>query len=601
MIRFGFMDKQNTTPGNDEHDVKNGRDIIVQRCVVGMLFVLVALLVIFPMRDYDTFWYLANGRSLFETGHIVDREIFSYTAFGTPFNNTGWLGQYLMYLVFRWGGPDALVGFKVLITLAVAFLLYRTGRILGAPRIWAALLMLFVVYVQLWRFVERTQIFTYLLLALFGFIYHGWRAGRHPGWVIWLVPVILGVWDLFHGSAYGLLLLCAVVAGESTSQLLSRRVAETAWPGLSPLLPRQFRTLLLAAALAMIFLMVNPHGLLHGNIQQILNVINGKTEAQYVGEYLPPGWSQYRPFWLLLLATGAALLAAGRTIPPLWMFIAVPFGVLAMRHCRSIEAFGLVVYPLLAISVSRGADFLDRYRPRLHRLILVVAVVLLSVYLVHFKFVQQQYRYSAEEENIDDFSFRSGINENYFPVGSARFIIANNIGGRMFNSDRFGGYLAYFLSPERPIFHYNHPSIFRHIYGYLHNPAERQKYGITYAIVARSDEVQMYVRDGFVPVYWEPSAMVLVKPSLENRALIQRYHISYFRPLLEAAQLRSIAANPKAFPQLMIEMSDYLAFRKDERIATIFIELLKRPDAPFSPEQRRELLERAQRYNEFHP
>lgn len=571
------------------------RDVTQQRLVVAGLFLLVAILVIFPMRDYDTFWYLANGRSLFETGHIVDREIFSYTAFGTPFRNIGWLGQYIMYLVFRWGGPDALIGFKVAVTLLMSFLLYRTGRILGAPRVWAALLMLFVVYAQLWRFVERTQIFTYLLLALFGYVYHGWRTSKHPEWVIWLVPAIMGVWDLFHGSVYGLLLLCAVVGGESVCRLLRGRAA--AWPGLAPLSPERFRTLLIAASLAVVLMAVNPYGLLHGNLQYFFNVINGKTEAQHVGEYLPAGWNQYRPFWLLLLATGAALLAAGRSLPPAWIFIAIPFGALAVRHCRSIEAFGLVVYPILAMTSARYATLFDRHRPRLHRLLLAVVVLLSAVYLLNFKFVRQQYSYTAADTNIDDFSFRLGINENYFPAGTARFVITNNVGGRMFNSDRYGGYLAYFLAPARPIFHYNHPSIFRHIYGYLHNPAERLKYGITYAIVARDDEVQMFERDGFVPVYWEPTAMLLLKPSLENRPLILRYAIKHFEPLLDAAQFRRIAADPKAFPRLIVEMADYLAFREDKRITAIFAELLQRPDTPFSLIQRRALLDRVVRYN----
>lgn len=570
------------------------RDVMQQRLVAAGLFLLVAILVIFPMRDYDTFWYLANGRSLFETGRIVDREIFSYTAFGTPFRNIGWLGQYLMYLVFRWGGPDALIGFKVAITLLTSFLLYRTGRILGAPRVWAALLMLSVVYVQLWRFVERTQIFTYLLLALFGYVYHGWRAGKHPAWAIWLVPAIMGVWDLFHGSVYGLLLLCAIV-GEAVCRILQGRAA--AWPGLAPLPPERFRSLLMAAALAILLLMLSPYGLLHGNLHYFFNVINGKTEAQHVGEYLPPGWDQYRPFWLLLLATVAALIAAGRSLPPVWVFIALPFGLLAARHCRSIEAFGLVVYPILAVISARYAALLDRRNPRLHRLILSGVVILFAAYLLHFKFVRQQYRYTMDESNIDDFSFRTGINANYFPVGSARFVAENIVGGKMFNSDRFGGYLAYFLAPAHPIFHYNHPSIFKHIYGYLHNPAERQKYGITYAIVARGDEVQMYERDGFVAVYWEPSAMVLLKPSLENRALIQRYAIRHFKPLLDAAQFRAIAADPKTFPRLMVETADYLAYRTDGRIAALFTELMQRPDSPFTDMQWRGLLQKIQRFN----
>lgn len=567
----------------------------LQQLVVAGIFLLVAILVIFPMRDYDTFWYLANGRSLFETGQIVDREIFSYTSFGTKFRNIGWLGQYLMYLTFRWGGPDALIGFKVVITLLVSLLLYRTGRILGAPRIWAALLMLFVVYAQLWRFVERTQLFTYLLLALFSYVYHGWRTSKLPEGVIWLVPVIIGGWDLFHGSAYGLLFLGSIVAGESASRIFKTR-AEL-YPGMKPLPPDRFRKLVFSTLLALFLITVNPHGLLHGNLHLIGNVINGKTFASDIGEFLPTTLKGYTPFWILLTAVFATLVLTWKHLPVSSILIAVPFAFLAVRHCRSIEAFGLVTYPILAMGIARGSTFLDRFQPRLHKLLLAVVVMFFATYLLYFKFIKQNYSYTAAESNINDFSFRLGINENYFPVGSSRFVSENIVGGRMFNSDRYGGYLAYFLSAKHPIFHYNHPSIFKNIYGYLHNPAERLKFGITYAIVARDDEVQMYKREGFVPVYWEPTAMVLLKPSLENRALIQRYAIRHFRPLLDATQLRTIAADPKLLPRLMVEISDYLAFRKDERIKTLFVELLKRSDSPFTGEQKKALLERVRRYN----
>lgn len=563
-----------------------------QRLIVSGLFLLAALLVIFPMRDYDTFWYLANGRSLFETGRIVDREIFSYTAFGTPFRNIGWLGQYLMYLVFRLGGPDALIGFKTVMTLLTALLLYRTGRIVGAPRVWAALLMLFVVYVQLWRFVERTQLFTYLLLVLFGYIYYGWRSGRHHGWVIWTIPAIIGGWDLFHGSAYGLLLLGSIVAGESLCL-----IRPAVWAGAEPLSRGRFSTLLYASLLAFVLVVVNPYGLLHGNLHYFINVINGKTSARDIGEFQPPTFKGYVPFWLLLAGVSVVVAAFRNSLPLTSLFVAVPFAFLAVRHCRSIEAFGLVTYPILATGAARIADILDRSRPRLHNLILAGTVLIFTVYLLHFKFIRQNYAYSAAESDIDDYSFRLGINENYFPVGSARFVSENIAAGRMFNSDRYGGYLAYFLSPRHPIFHYNHPTVFKDIYGYIHNPAERTKFGITYAIVAREDEVQMYERDGFVRVYWEPSAMVLLKPSLENRPLILRYAIRHFKPLLDAAQFRDIAADVQAFPRLVEEMADYLAYREDSRITGIFVELLKRPDSPFNAAERRALLTQAQRFN----
>ncbi len=88
-----------------------------------------------------------------------------------------------------------------------------------------------------------------------------------------------------------------------------------------------------------------------------------------------------------------------------------------------------------------------------------------------------------------------------------------------------------------------------------------------------------------------------VKPSLENRELIQRYSIRYFKPLLDDARIRAMAGNPAIYQRLMIEMSDYLAFREDKRIAALLFELLQRRDAPLSNDEKKRLLERAGRYN----
>lgn len=565
-----------------------------ERGIVGALFLLIALLAIFPMRDYDTFWYMANGRVLFETGEIVNRELFSYTAFGTPFRNIGWLGQYILYLLFRWGGPSGLIFFKTAITLLTSGILYRTGRMLGAARLPAALLMVLVVYAQLWRFVERPQIFTYLLLALLSMILHGWRSGKMAERTLWLVPALLLIWDLFHGSLYGFLLLLAVVGGETIC--LASRGTVSSWPGLTPLPFARLRLLYAAALLATVLLAVTPYGLLHGNLGYFTNLVNGATEAKYIGEYLPPELTKYAPFWSLIALTAISLLLAGRSLTPVALLIAIPFGALAMKHCRSIEAFGLVAYPLLAISMTKLSAQLKKWQPQLHKPLLILVIALFAVNLLHFKFVRQNYRYTADE-TIDDFSFRLGINENYFPAGSTRFIVENNVQGKMFNSDRFGGWLAYYLAPQRPIFHYNHPTIFKNLYGFLHNPRERQKFGVTYAIVGNIGEVDMFKQEGFIPVYREPAAMVMLKPTLENRDLIQRYAIKLFDPLDSRENLLRIAATPQKFLQLIIEIADYLAYRSDPRIAGIFAELLRTNAQLLSDGQRTELIKWASRYN----
>ena len=79
----------------------------------------VALVVLYPVFDYDLYWHLANGREMLSTGHIVNEERFSYTAFGTPFSNHEWLSQILFFLIYdQWGG-GGLLALKMLLTLVI--------------------------------------------------------------------------------------------------------------------------------------------------------------------------------------------------------------------------------------------------------------------------------------------------------------------------------------------------------------------------------------------------------------------------------------------------------------------------------------------------
>ena len=73
-------------------------NIITSRVlIIVAMLISVVIVVLYPVFDYDLYWHLANGREMLSTGHIVNEERFSYTAFGIPFSNHEWLSQILFF------------------------------------------------------------------------------------------------------------------------------------------------------------------------------------------------------------------------------------------------------------------------------------------------------------------------------------------------------------------------------------------------------------------------------------------------------------------------------------------------------------------------
>ena len=178
------------------------------------------IIVTYPIWDYDLYWHLANGREMVNAGRIINEEMFSYTHFGEKFDNHEWLGQIIFYLIWHSLGPYGLFGFKLLITSLVVLLLYRTIRTVGGQPELAAVLCGFAVLAGIWRYHERPELFSLLNMALFGFILYGFRASRLPRRLLWLIPLVLVIWDWLHGAVYGLVFFTLFVAGENAKYLL---------------------------------------------------------------------------------------------------------------------------------------------------------------------------------------------------------------------------------------------------------------------------------------------------------------------------------------------------------------------------------------------
>lgn len=546
----------------------------------------IGLLVTFPVGDFDIFWHLANGREMLARGTIINQEIFSFTANGKHFSNHAWLAQILFFLIFTTLGANGLIAAKVLITLAIGLCLYLFGRRQGCPPLTAALICLLAIGTALFRYVERPELFSALFLTLTGALLFLYRSNILPARILPLLPLIMTLWDVMHGALYGLIFVLAFMFSETVKSVLPAK-AGVPFPAMPK---RQLQSLWLWFGVTMAMMLLSPYGLRTYDI--FYEFMNNNLMTSMTAEFQPSTLRGQPLFWGMLAVTSASLLAFGRRLDLSSLCLLIPFAGLAMRYVRGIGPFSLVAAILLAVNLAPKLVIWSS-RPQRKWMVDSLSVVLLIAglgYAFTYKFSQPP-RYD---------SLGLGVSADSFPVGSVRFIKKANLAGNMYNTDRYGGYLAYYLFPERKIFHYNHHILFDALERFVHEPESRAQWQINYALVGRSDEWDMFSRDGFVPVYWEPTGAVLLKNTDQNRALIQRYAIRYFSPLMAREELLTMAKNPIILPTLARETSDYLAERQDQEKTELLVDILGKQSV-IPPKATLELLTRAETYNADNP
>ena len=539
------------------------------------LLLCATLLVIFPFFDFDIYWHLANGREMLAQGRIINEEIFSYTRAGTPFSNHEWLAQILLYGVYEVAGDVGLNLFKLSIATGIVTLLFRTGRMLGASLLLAALLSAVAILIAAERYLVRPELFSLLGVALLGYILNGYRINKLSSVALRWLPVIMVLWDWLHGAVYGVVLLSIWAFCENVKYWFSRQVS---LPGFTALPGERLKDLNFWLAITLAAMMINPWGLLSYDI--FVQFINGNPLVQVVEEFRAATWVEHYPFWIVLGITLAAALLSWREVDFTALLVVVVFATLAMRYRRAISEFGIVVVPLLAMLLpALTRRWIGPGAQRTAQMTMVLSVVAVVAYTGRAKFF--------EPDGLLQFGF--GTKTQEYPEGALRFIQTLNLQGNLYNSGSLGGYLAFFITPERKIFQYNHHTVFGDTAYYIKNPRELQRWDINYALVDTKSELDnLFPSTRWAQVYRDTAALLLLRRTPENQVVIDRYEVQYFDPHKESRPgISALAANAAAYPRLLMEMGNYLAFRADPNAANLFCEFMHAANSPALSSERR--------------
>lgn len=563
-----------------------------QVLLVAGFFMLALAMLVFPLSNLDIFWHLANGRAMVGDGRIISSEIFSYTKFGTAFGNHEWLAQIILYLVYRVSGADGLITFKVIAVLAALAMLYRAVTRLGAWPAIAAFSCFLMVFVGLHRFTVRPQLFTFFGLCLFLAALYTEQGRGFAHIRVVCAAIALIIWNWLHAPQLALVLLCAYTGGRVVEFLLQTRLA--GWFRQDSLLDAAYiKRLMLQFAAVLLLINLDPLGT--NPYQMFSRIFDASFMMSYTGEFMPPPVSWlFLPYWgyLGFVALLLALALYRRRVRIFELFILIIFAALSLRYARATAIFALVSTPFVALQLTELCVGLRERRGMIASVVVALVGIVAGVLLVGY------FKTATPGGQRHPYGFGIGISASAYPTGAVRFVEMVGLDGRMYNSQNFGGYLAYFLGPERKIFQYNLPVVFDDVLQGVHRPEDLEKWQFDYVIIGDSLELKLLFRqDQWAPIFAEENAIVMVRRIPQNAQLINRYLLTLFTPQINARQVAAIRQDQRGALRLAAEMGVYLSCRRDERIADLFAGLVADPALGISERERRQLLELARRQN----
>lgn len=408
--------------------------------------------VCYPINDTDIWWHLAAARQMLATGSFLQRDPFSILSLDQPWYNLHWLFQLLVHGAHYLDGVRGIVVGKALTFAAAAWLLLKAIEVTTGSRLRPfnvavlALLVLAGRHLALERPVVLSLFFLSLLL---------WLVERHAAEprrsIVWALPLLQLVWSNSQPlSALG----PAVVAIYLLGELLAQAAARHRLSGLvARLTPRSCKWLALALAGMLVACCVTPYGWRGVAIPlRLLHRIDPAASTLFSSEVAEniPTWvigrsqgSLFWPFTLVAIAAFGSFFLHRRQVQLPRLLLLVAFWVLALLANRNVLLFYFVAGFVALVQLRLGSEprqhalVQTALRSLSHPLVAVVVVAGLSVPLGR----------SIREDGALDRPAPFRV-----PQAATEQLLRLPCATRLFNSVRYGGYLAWRLFPERQPF-----------------------------------------------------------------------------------------------------------------------------------------------------
>ena len=372
-------------------------------------------------------WHLKLGEIIWDSGSLPETDEFSFTTNEHPWVAHQWLAEVSIYLFYKVGHRQMLLGWLCLFGSALVALLYWLCSAYSGNAKVALLGGLIGWFFTTVSLAIRPLILGHIFLVVELLILHFARRRNHR-W-LWVLPPLFALWVNCHGSfALGLLVL-GIFAFCSFIQFQSGLLVSERWEGPA-------RTLLVSIfVLSALALFANPIGVKLVTYPLDL-LLKQKDNLGNITEWRSLNFHNIRGVAVFGLAGVMILIVLVRKkVFRLEELLLIVLGLgLAARHQRMMAVFGILAAPSFCRLL---ADLWRGYDPnRDHRVVnaslMAVATVLVVVGFPTVEKIERQ----IETAN---------------PVGAVDFIRRNSLSGPMLNDYAWGGYLIW-AAPEEKVF-----------------------------------------------------------------------------------------------------------------------------------------------------
>ncbi len=412
-----------------------------QRLTIDRLVTVVLFLGIFAMAarfpfDSDSWWHLQSGRWIVQNGAIPRADPFSFTRFGQPWIDHGWLAQIGWFLAFDWfgyAGPVVLLAALVTAAFYFAWLQCRDEN-----RWLQAFILVLAATASGIIWAARPQMVSFLLTAVVSFLLYRFKQGQTR--IIWWLPAVMLLWVNIHGGfAIGFILIVSYLFGEVGNVILKSGAPGIGWRGL--------RTLALAALVSGAVIPLNPNGL--QMLAYPFRTVGIAVLQEFIAEWQSPNFHEFflHPFIWLLLAALTAFGLSGRRADFTDLTLVALFAYMSLLAVRNIPLFALVTAPVI---VRYSSAAWERWRGTAHpapppiKPGLMAAmnwfIVLLLVGMALVRMAQSSSLAANEADQA-----------GYLPVNAVAYLREAAPPGPIFNNYNWGGYLIWAL-PQYPVF-----------------------------------------------------------------------------------------------------------------------------------------------------
>jgi len=397
-----------------------------------------------PLAPNDFWWHLKIGEIIHTQRAIPTTNMFAWSLPGeTPFFYGAWLGEWLLYVVYTWGGLPLSLFVRTILALSAFWLTAFWARLRSDSWRLATLALAFAGTMSLNNLVLRPQIWSWLPFVIYLLVLEGWASGRlRKSWLV-ILPPLMVFWVNAHGAfVLGLVLLGIFGLGELLSKVF-KQGSTRSWSDLAQLAG--------VGVLTGLTTFINPKGI--GIIDYVFGLMTDPPSQGLVIEWQSPTPSGiantvfYVSIVVLLL-----VLSYSRFRPtPTDVLLLVGFLWLAWNGQRYVIWFGLAVMPILTQAVRGLWDRFPVGSGRRNLLNTALAVALfVPVLAVQPWWVERIPLPDTYWSQVWRGSDVGPLIDTKTPLVAVDYLEAHS-GGRLFNEMGYGSYLIWAL-PEQKVF-----------------------------------------------------------------------------------------------------------------------------------------------------